>query len=55
MITSEKDEIVPVSHGEVISSAVVGSVHKTISGAGHLAILEKPEEFASLVVEFLVN
>lgn len=55
VITSEKDEIVPVSHGEVISSAVVGSVHKTISEVGHLAILEKPEEFASLVVEFLVN
>ena len=53
VITCEKDEIVPVSHGEIISSVVFGSAHETIPGAGHLGFLEKPEELASLVVEFL--
>ena len=52
-ITSECDPIVPVSHGAKASSLIGNSTHVTLSGVGHLALLEDPETFAASIGDFL--
>lgn len=53
IVTSEKDVIVPASHGPAWQRGIRGSRLTTLAGAGHLAELEQPEAFATLVREFV--
>ncbi len=53
VVTSEKDPIVPVSHGEKASSLIKNSEHITLQGVGHLAPLEDPENFVTYIRNFL--
>ena len=56
VIWSEKDNFVPRSHGETYAKLIPNSGDlKIISGAGHSAHVEKPEETARLVVDFLTK
>lgn len=40
-------------HAKVASDKIVNSLLVTMKDAGHLAYLERPEEFASLVISFI--
>ena len=54
VIWGEKDGFVPRSHGETYAKLIPNSGElKVITGAGHSAHAEKPEETAKLIGEFL--
>jgi pimeloyl-ACP methyl ester carboxylesterase len=54
IIWGEKDNFIPRSHGEIYAKLIPNSSElKIIAGAGHSAHVEKPEETAKLVVDFL--
>jgi pimeloyl-ACP methyl ester carboxylesterase len=56
VIWGEKDNFVPRSHGETYAKLIPNSSElKIIRGAGHSAPVEKPEETARLVVDFLAK
>jgi pimeloyl-ACP methyl ester carboxylesterase len=55
VVWGEKDHFVPRSHGETYAERIPHAELKIISGAGHSAHAEKPEEAARLVVEFLAK
>ena len=53
VIWGEKDNFVPRAHGETYAEKIPGAKLTTIPGSGHSAHVEKPEEAARLVREFL--
>jgi pimeloyl-ACP methyl ester carboxylesterase len=53
ILWGEKDNFVPRAHGEVYSRRIPDAQLAIIPGAGHSAHVEKPDETAKLVVEFL--
>ena len=55
VIWGETDRFVPHAHGETYAERIPDAELKIISGAGHSAQVEKPEEAARLVVEFLAR
>jgi len=56
VIWGEKDNFVPRSHGETYAKLIPNcSELKIIPGAGHSVIVEKPEETAQLVLDFLAR
>ena len=55
-IWGEKDNFVPRSHGETYAKLIPNSGElKIIQGAGHSAHVEKPDETARLVLDFLAK
>ena len=55
MVVADKDKIVPVAYGDVVAERIPGSRLHVIGEAGHMVILERPDEFADLVVDFLAD
>jgi len=54
VIWCEKDNFVPRSHGETYVKLLPNcSELRIIPGAGHSVIVEKPDETAKLVLDFL--
>ena len=53
IVVADGDKIVPASHGDEVASRVEGSQLHVMTQAGHLFNLERPDELADLVVEFL--
>jgi pimeloyl-ACP methyl ester carboxylesterase len=53
VVTSDKDAIVPPAYGAAWQRLIPGAQVATLPGAGHLAELEQPDRFATLVREFL--
>jgi len=56
VIWGEKDHMIPCSHGETYAKQIPNcSELRIIPGAGHSVIVEKPDETAKLVVDFLAR
>jgi pimeloyl-ACP methyl ester carboxylesterase len=55
VIWGEKDHFVPRSHGETYAKQIPGAQLTIVSGTGHSAHVEKPEETAAAVLEFLTS
>jgi pimeloyl-ACP methyl ester carboxylesterase len=56
IIWGEKDHFVPRSHGETYARLIPGANElKVIAGAGHSVLVEKPQETARLVSDFLAQ
>jgi len=55
VIAGEKDVGTPVSMSEAIAKAIPNAKLAVIPGAAHLSAVEKPEEFARLVLDFLAG
>ena len=56
VVWGEKDNMVPRSHGETYAKLIPGAKElKVISGAGHSVHVEKPDETAKLVLDFLAK
>ncbi|NMB07797.1 MAG: alpha/beta hydrolase [Tissierellia bacterium] len=53
IISSELDVITPIEYQELIHNEIKDSIWKTIENVGHASMYEKPEEFISMVMEFL--
>ncbi|HEY3168110.1 MAG TPA: alpha/beta hydrolase [Candidatus Binatia bacterium] len=56
VIWGEKDNFVPHSHGQTYARSIPGAGElKVVPGAGHSVQVEKPEETAQLVLDFLAK
>lgn len=55
VIAGELDAGTPPAMSEAIAAKIPGARMATIAGAAHLSAAEKPEDFAQLVVDFLVE
>ena len=55
VVTSTQDRIVPAAHGPAWRTAIAGAHLTTLPAAGHLAELDQPEAFATLVREFVLR
>ena len=54
VVLSSEDLLVPPVHGDVFVSLIGNSQFHIIDGGGHLSHLERTEEFACVVKEFLL-
>ncbi len=55
VIWGEKDNMVPRAHGETYARLIPNAKLEVIPGAGHSAHVEKPDETARLVLDFLAE
>lgn len=53
LIHGEQDNFIPQTHSQKIASAIKNSKFITIKDSGHTPMLETPEEFNSLLFDFL--
>lgn len=53
IVMGEKDQIVPASYADEFTSRIPGASAATIPDAGHMLMLERPDEFADAAIEFL--
>ena len=51
-ITAEHDMLTPPSFGEYLGENVPGATHAEIDESGHMAMLERPAAFETLLTEF---
>jgi pimeloyl-ACP methyl ester carboxylesterase len=49
----EDDRLTPVKYARFLNDAIQGSKLDIVPAAGHLAMVEKPEEFNRLLKDFL--
>ena len=55
VIGADQDLAVPLEHSKVLAKGLPQAALKVVEGAGHLANLEKPQQFNRYLVEFLQN
>ncbi len=53
LIWGSRDRIVPLERGRELASSLRSATLKVVDGAGHPVYLEKPDEFLSLVSDFV--
>ena len=53
VVSGTEDHTLPATHSQRIADHLPGARHVEISGATHLAALEKPDEANSLILDFL--
>lgn len=53
LVWGDKDRIVPLSAGQAYKDAIRGSQLTVIEGSGHRPEIEAPDEFPSIVLDFL--
>ena len=55
VVAGEKDQIVPRVYGDEFVSQIPGARLEVLGDTGHMLMLEKPDEFAGLVTDFLTE
>jgi pimeloyl-ACP methyl ester carboxylesterase len=55
VVRGEADRLVPAAHAETFAAELPGARLHVLAGAGHLAPLERPDDIARLVIDFLDN
>ena len=53
VIMDDRDQVVPASYAELLTSRIPRSRSHVMSNAGHMLTHEHPDDFARLVLEFL--
>ena len=53
IVVGERDKVVPPSYGGEFASRIPDAAVQTMAGAGHMMMIEQPQEFAELVKGFL--
>ena len=53
IITSEDDILTPAKYGDVLEEKIQNTQRVHIMDAGHLVVLEKPEEVKKAIIEFM--
>ena len=53
VIMGDRDQVVPASYAELLTSRIPGSRSHVMSNAGHMLTHGHPDDFARLVLEFL--
>jgi pimeloyl-ACP methyl ester carboxylesterase len=55
ILVGEDDRLTPVKYSRFLHDGIRGSKLEVIAGAGHMAMVEKPEEFNKLLAEFFAE
>ena len=55
ILVGEDDKLTPVKYSQFLHDNIPSSTLNIISGAGHVVMMEKPEEFNRLLRDFLKN
>ena len=55
IVVGEKDRLTPVKYSEFFRSVIPNSELVVINDAGHMVMLEKPEEFNSVLADFVAK
>ncbi len=55
VVCGEEDKLTPLRYSQFLVDNIPGASLKTIPAAGHMVMLEKPQEVASALVDFLVS
>lgn len=55
VVWGERDELIPVEHGERLAALIAGSSFQTIAGCGHAPNEEAPGSLAAVLEEHLAN
>ena len=55
ILDGENDEAIYTDHTKEMARLIPTAELTLVSGAGHYAVWEKPEEFNRIVLEFLAN
>jgi 3-oxoadipate enol-lactonase len=53
IIVGEEDILIPLRYSKILKDEIAGSTLVTIKNCGHVAPIEKPEEFNRIVLNFL--
>jgi pimeloyl-ACP methyl ester carboxylesterase len=53
IIFGENDKVTPVTYGELMKFLIPNSKCRVLKGAGHFSFLDKPEEFAEALKDFI--
>ena len=53
VVVGDQDKVVPASYGNEFGSRISGASVQTVTGAGHMMMIERPGEFARVVKDFL--
>ena len=53
MIAGDNDYFIPSSFSKTIADHIPGAVYREVRQGGHIPFIEKPQETAALVQEFL--
>jgi pimeloyl-ACP methyl ester carboxylesterase len=53
VLAGKQDRLVPLAHAEAYKAGLSGATMRVIDGAGNAVIVEKPDETAKLVTDFL--
>lgn len=53
VVVGENDQIIPASYADEFTNRIPGSKQHMMAGAGHMFMLEQPDQFATLVSDFL--
>ncbi|MBU1740151.1 MAG: alpha/beta hydrolase, partial [Proteobacteria bacterium] len=53
VLTGEGDRLTPVKYGQYLADNITHAKFQVIPGAGHLAMVERPDEVSAAVAEFL--
>ena len=53
IVVADGDRLVPPAHGKLFSDLITGSRLHTVEAAGHLFPLERPDDFAGMVMGYL--
>jgi len=55
ILTAEEDRLTPVKYGEYLNSHIPNSQMHTIKQAGHMMMLEQPQQFNQLLQEYITQ
>ena len=53
VVWGSRDQLVPPQLGRGLAQAIPGATYREIRGAGHVAMVDRPDEFNRLVLDFL--
>jgi 3-oxoadipate enol-lactonase len=53
VVSASDDPATPPDHGRLIADSIPGAYFDLIEGARHLACIERPQEFTTLILDFL--
>jgi 3-oxoadipate enol-lactonase len=53
VVAASEDPATPPDHGRLIADSIPGAYFELIEGARHLACIERPQEFTTIVLDFL--
>ena len=55
VLAGDDDPIVPSTNGRILARCIPGARLHVVRGGGHLFLLERPSEMATLVADFVVG